>query len=95
MGGISIWQLLIVLLIIVLLFGSKKLRGLGGDLGSAMRGFKKEMSNDDDVQNSKQDAVAHRDDADFEKRGADSSQPQESEGTADTERERTSKTPRD
>ena len=32
-GGISIWQLLIVALIIVLLFGTKKLRGMGGDLG--------------------------------------------------------------
>ncbi len=46
MGGIGIWQLLIVLLIIVLLFGGKKLRTLGSDLGSAMRGFKKEMSDD-------------------------------------------------
>ena len=42
--GISIWQLLIVLLIVVLLFGSKKLRSLGGDLGSAVKGFKKEVS---------------------------------------------------
>lgn len=46
MGGIGIWQLLIVLLIIVLLFGGKKLRTLGSDLGSALRGFKKEMSDD-------------------------------------------------
>lgn len=40
-GGISIWQLLIILAIIVLLFGTKKLRNLGGDLGSAVKGFKK------------------------------------------------------
>ena len=40
MGGISIWQLLIIALIIVLLFGTKKLRTLGGDLGSAVKGFK-------------------------------------------------------
>ncbi|MGX5914699.1 twin-arginine translocase TatA/TatE family subunit [Aliidiomarina sp. Khilg15.8] len=46
--GISIWQLLIVLVIVVLLFGSKKLRGLGSDLGSAMRGFKKEVNSDKD-----------------------------------------------
>lgn len=42
-GGISIWQLLIVLLIILLLFGSKKLRGLGSDLGSAVKGFRGAM----------------------------------------------------
>ncbi len=39
-GGISIWQLLIVLAIIVLLFGTKKLRNIGGDLGSAIKSFK-------------------------------------------------------
>ena len=42
-GGIGIWQLLIVLLIILLLFGGKKLRNLGGDLGAGIRGFKKSM----------------------------------------------------
>ncbi|WP_413113026.1 Sec-independent protein translocase subunit TatA [Thaumasiovibrio sp. DFM-14] len=46
MGGISIWQLLIIALIIVLLFGTKKLRGLGGDLGSAIKGFKNAMEDD-------------------------------------------------
>lgn len=40
-GGISIWQLVIVLGIIILLFGTKKLRNIGGDLGSAVKGFKK------------------------------------------------------
>ncbi len=40
-GGISIWQLLIVLVIVLLLFGTKRLRNLGGDLGSAVKGFKK------------------------------------------------------
>ncbi len=43
-GGISIWQLIIILAIIVLLFGTKKLRGIGGDLGSAVKGFKKAVS---------------------------------------------------
>ena len=38
--GISIWQLLIVLVIVLLLFGTKKLRGIGGDLGSAIRSFR-------------------------------------------------------
>ncbi len=40
MGGISIWQLLIILLIVVLVFGAKKLRNLGADLGSAIKNFK-------------------------------------------------------
>lgn len=43
-SGISIWQLLIVALIIVLLFGTKKLRGMGSDLGSAVKGFRGAMS---------------------------------------------------
>ncbi len=47
-GGISIWQLAIVLVIVVLLFGTKKLRNLGGDLGSAVRGFRKAVSEDED-----------------------------------------------
>ena len=47
-GGISIWQLLIILLIVVMLFGTKKLRGLGSDLGSAVKGFKKALNSEDD-----------------------------------------------
>jgi sec-independent protein translocase protein TatA len=42
--GISIWQLLIVLGIVILLFGTKKLRNIGSDLGGAIRGFKKSMN---------------------------------------------------
>lgn len=45
-GGISIWQLIIILAIIVLLFGTKKLRGIGSDLGSAVKGFRKAVSDD-------------------------------------------------
>ncbi|MDX1370265.1 twin-arginine translocase TatA/TatE family subunit [Pseudomonas sp.] len=47
-GGISIWQLLIILLIVIMLFGTKRLKGLGSDLGDAIKGFKKSMGNDDD-----------------------------------------------
>ena len=46
-GGISIWQLLIILAILIMIFGTKKLRGLGGDLGGAVKGFKKAMSEDE------------------------------------------------
>jgi sec-independent protein translocase protein TatA len=40
LSGISIWQLLIILVIIMLIFGTKKLRNIGGDLGGAVKGFK-------------------------------------------------------
>ena len=46
-GGIGIWQLLIVLAIILLIFGTKRLRNLGGDLGGAIKGFKSAMSDED------------------------------------------------
>lgn len=51
LGGISIWQLLIVLAIIVLLFGTKKLKNIGGDLGSAVKGFKDSIQGDDENKN--------------------------------------------
>ncbi len=59
MGGISIWQLLIIAVIVVLLFGTKKLRGIGGDLGSAVKGFKKAMSDEEEKKDK---------DADFEQK---------------------------
>ena len=43
-GGISIWQLLIVLVIVALIFGTKRLRNIGGDLGGAVKGFKSALS---------------------------------------------------
>ncbi len=47
-GGISIWQLLIILAIVIMLFGTKRLRTLGSDLGSAVKGFRKSMQDDGD-----------------------------------------------
>ena len=51
--GISIWQLLIILAIVLVLFGAKRLKNVGGDLGSAIKGFKnavkeEETKKDDD-----------------------------------------------
>jgi sec-independent protein translocase protein TatA len=43
MGGLSIWHWLIVLVIVMLIFGTKKLRNIGADLGGAVRGFKEGM----------------------------------------------------
>ncbi|WP_110602294.1 Sec-independent protein translocase subunit TatA [Salinicola lusitanus] len=48
LGGISIWQLLIVLGIIILIFGTKKLRNVGSDLGGAVKGFKKAVGEDEE-----------------------------------------------
>ena len=39
LGGISIWQLLVILAIVVMLFGTSRLRNIGGDLGNAIKGF--------------------------------------------------------
>jgi len=51
LGGISVWQLLIVLVIVILLFGTKKLSSLGGDVGSTIKNFKKSMQEDEDSHN--------------------------------------------
>jgi sec-independent protein translocase protein TatA len=46
-GGISIWSLLLILAIVVLLFGTKKLRNVGTDLGGAIRSFKKAVKDEE------------------------------------------------
>ncbi len=46
LGGISIWQLLIILAIVVMLFGTSRLKNLGADLGSAIKGFKSSMKDE-------------------------------------------------
>ncbi|QBQ53742.1 twin-arginine translocase TatA/TatE family subunit [Nitrosococcus wardiae] len=46
-SGISIWQLLIILAIILLLFGTKKLRSIGTDLGSAVKGFRNSLRDEE------------------------------------------------
>ena len=46
-GGISIWQLLIILAIVLVLFGTKRLKNMGSDLGGAFKGFKKAMADED------------------------------------------------
>ncbi len=49
MGGLSIWHWLIVLLVVVLVFGTKKLRNMGGDLGGAVKGFKEGMRSEEET----------------------------------------------
>ena len=53
-GGISIWSLLLILAIVILLFGTKKLRNVGGDLGSAIKNFKKSVTDEEAAQDKKQ-----------------------------------------
>jgi sec-independent protein translocase protein TatA len=48
-SGISIWQLVIVLAIIIVLFGTKKLKGMGTDLGSVLKGFKQAIGDESEV----------------------------------------------
>jgi sec-independent protein translocase protein TatA len=50
MGSFSIWHWLIVLLVIILIFGTKKLRNMGGDLGGAVKGFKEGMKSAENPQ---------------------------------------------
>lgn len=49
LGGISIWQLLIILAIVVMIFGTKRLKNLGSDLGGALKGFKNSMAEDEET----------------------------------------------
>jgi sec-independent protein translocase protein TatA len=53
MGSFSIWHWLIVLVIVVLIFGTKKLRNIGQDLGGAVKGFKDGMKTGDDAETAK------------------------------------------
>ncbi len=48
MGGLSIWHWLIVLVVVIVIFGTKRLRNVGQDLGEAVKGFKKGMQDDAD-----------------------------------------------
>lgn len=75
MGGISIWQLLIIAVIVILLFGTKKLRGMGGDLGSAVKGFKKAMNDEEPAKK----------DADFEPKNIEQ---QKTDASAETKKDK-------
>ncbi|MDQ2069674.1 twin-arginine translocase TatA/TatE family subunit [Natronospira bacteriovora] len=72
-GGIGIWQLLIILAIVILLFGTKRLRNIGQDLGNAVRGFRSAVK-DGDQQEPEEEETSERlnqkdgsEDADFGK----------------------------
>ncbi|GGY73964.1 twin-arginine translocase TatA/TatE family subunit [Marinobacter zhanjiangensis] len=69
--GISIWQLLIVLGIVILLFGTKKLRHIGTDLGGAIRGFKKSMGDDESPQDKADDSLEEQEKTTAQESGAE------------------------
>lgn len=79
-GGISIWQLLIVLVIVILLFGTKKLRSMGGDLGSAIKSFKQSVregeaeqmadNNSDSTTIDHQESTSHSSNSDKDKQSS-------------------------
>ena len=60
MGSLSIWHWLIVLVVVVLIFGTKKLRDVGQDLGGAVKGFKEGVKNNDDDAEAAKSAEAQR-----------------------------------
>ena len=67
LGGISIWQLLIILAIVVMLFGTSRLRNIGSDLGSAIKGFRNSMSKDEAKGESGGGNTASQDESDTDK----------------------------
>jgi sec-independent protein translocase protein TatA len=68
LGGLHIWHLLIILLICVMIFGTKKLKDIGGDLGGAVKGFRKAMGDAD--RESTPPAQLGKPDAEFPESGA-------------------------
>lgn len=58
--GISIWQLLIILLIVLLLFGAKRLRTLGSDLGGAVKGFRDSMGDAKEAEAKDKESLPHQ-----------------------------------
>ena len=56
-GGISTWQLVILLLIIILIFGTRHIRRIGGDLGAALKGFRKGLNESDEDDTAEPDQI--------------------------------------
>jgi len=71
LGGISLWQLLIVLVIVIVIFGTKRLTSMGSDLGGAVKGFRKAMGDADKEEDT---AQIDRPDAEFTDTGGNSAE---------------------
>ncbi len=55
--GISVWQLLIVLVIVILLFGTKKLKNIGGDLGASIKNFRQSMKDEGEAKKEEEETT--------------------------------------
>ncbi|MDC0178530.1 Sec-independent protein translocase subunit TatA [Woeseiaceae bacterium] len=71
-ANVSIWQLLIVLVIVIAIFGTKRLRTLGSDVGNAVKGFRSAM-NEADAETAEQIGDRSQEDADFKTTPVDDS----------------------
>jgi sec-independent protein translocase protein TatA len=60
MSGIGVWELFLILMIILLLFGTKKLRSIGADLGSAVRGFRNSLHDEEPPDAGEAQTVEHK-----------------------------------
>ena len=78
LGGISLWQLLIILVIVVLIFGTKKLSSMGSDLGGAVKGFRKAMGDADKDEDA---AQIDKPDAEFSESASERTSAEESSET--------------
>jgi len=76
LGGISLWQLLIILVIVVVIFGTKRLGSIGTDLGGAVKGFRKAMN---DAEKDDDPAKLDKPDAEFSEADTDSAKSSDSE----------------
>ena len=65
MGGLGMRELVVILLVVLVVFGAKKLRTVGSDLGHAVRGFKKAMNDGEEEQNAPRQLRADSPDAEF------------------------------
>lgn len=65
LGGLHIWHLLIILVIVMLIFGTKRLKSIGGDLGGAIKGFKKAVNTDEDKPETTKSLESDEEDAEF------------------------------
>jgi sec-independent protein translocase protein TatA len=79
LGGISLWQLLIVLVIVIVIFGTKKLSGMGSDLGGAVKGFRKAMTDEENKADGDGDDPAQINQPDAEFSATDSASKAESD----------------
>jgi sec-independent protein translocase protein TatA len=57
-GGFGMTELIVILVIVIMLFGTKKLRNMGGDLGTAIKGFRKAMSSDESTEDADPKTIA-------------------------------------